>query len=185
MTASSLEVTPGYGARVATMTKGGVHHQAVVAYKERIRKTVVPSVVISAYSDGKLVCGELSFQDVVRFPGDTVSLERVQILLRGDTSVPADLDLILYSAALSVQPVINGNLQMTDAEALAVLGIVRISASDFVQFGSNRIATKDCQGLLLQCISGETGIRAVLIARGALTAKAVDSLALHLTFERS
>jgi hypothetical protein len=185
MTVGSLEVTPGFGTRIATQVKGGAHHQAVAIYKDRARVTVVPNISASAYSDGQLIGGEMSFQNVSRFPGDYVSLENVQILLRGDTSVPADVDLILYPSALATPPENGGALVMTDAEALLVAGIVRISGSEFVMFGNNRLATKACPSIILQCPSAESGIRGVLVARGSIAPKAVDSIAVHLIFERA
>jgi hypothetical protein len=182
---SQMQVTPGFGAAVATELKGNAHHQRVIVHEDAVRTQVIPAVSAAAYSAGKCVGGELLFEGLARFVGDVAKLETVQVILKG-ASTPADLDLVIYPNVLNTPPVNGDDFLLLGEEAADVLAVVSIKAADFRSVGGQMFASVALPvPALLQAAAGTSTLRGALVARGALVPFDTDSLVLTLTARRS
>ena len=180
-----MQVTPGFGASVATELKGNAHHQRVISHQDIVRSQVIPAVSAAQYADGQCVGGELSFSGVVRLAGDVSELAAVEVSLRG-LSTPADLDVVLYPDNLNTAPTNGNNFVLLADEVQSVLGIVRVPASAFSRVGGHYFAKVTPEApLLIEAAGGVSSVRATIVARGPVELAASDSLVIGLVARRS
>lgn len=183
---SSLTVTPGYGASVATEIKGGAHHQHVISHKDIVKASVTPAITANTnYAQNAAIGGELIFQNVARISGDNSMLEYASVIIKGSTA-GKDLSLLLYSDPLVTTPSNNQVLAVVTADISKVLGVIKFKVADFVSFGTHCIATVQVP-LLLKCAADGTSVRGVLFSNSstAVTFPAVDTLDVSLVTSRS
>ena len=178
----SMQVTPGYGTTVATQTKGGAHHQNVIAHADHFRSSVTPPVTAAPYAAGQVVGSEMIFNAITRFAGDYAVVQEIQVLLRGN-SVQSDLDLVLYPAVLETPPVNGAALALTDSEALALQAVIRIPGGAFIPVGGHMMATVQASALV-QSPAGASSVRGALVARGQLVPAAADAVTVSLSVRR-
>jgi hypothetical protein len=180
-----MQVTPGFGASVATELKSNAHHQRVITHGDLVRSQVIPAVSAVTYSDGQCIGGELTFAGVARLAGDVALVESVEIVLR-NLAVPADLDVILYPDNLADTPVNGEMFTLADAEVQAIQGIVRIPASAFTSVdGKHFAAVAPATPLLIEAASGVSSIRGVVVARGAVELPNSGGIIISLVARRS
>ena len=180
----SLQVTPGFGTTVATQVKGSAHHQDVIAHRDSARVTAVPAATPASYTAGQVVGGEMIFPAVARFAGEHAAINGVSVALCGRLSSIADIALVVYQSALTVQPLNGDPLALTSAEASAVQAVVSIGAARFVQVGEHSVANVPMDWVV-QAGPGTSALRAVVVSEGRLVLQDADSLSVTLSVERN
>ena len=182
---STMQVTPGFGASVATEMKGNAHHQRIIAHDDAMRLTVNPAVSAVAYTAGQCLGGEMTFPSAARFVGDSAWLESIQLVLREDSAV-GDIDVVFYQDVLNMVPTNGEALQLLNEEVDNVLCVIRVPAASFVEVGGHKFASaKPSVPTLLQAPAGASSVRAVMVARGAVQPYATDSVVLTATVRRN
>ena len=160
----SMQVTPGFGAFVATREKGNAHHQSVIVHNDCIRTHVIPTVSDAPYQTGQIIGSEMIFNNATRFSNDTAQLLSVQIALSNNTN-PGNLQLVLYRDLLLNQPLDGGALTVEAAELSSILEIIQIKIEDFVSLTGNHIAMiKLPNNSIMHSGMGANSVRGVLIA---------------------
>lgn len=180
-----MQVTPGFGASVATELKGNAHHQRVITHGDLVRSQVIPAVSAVTYSDGQCIGGELTFAGVARLAGDVALVESIEIVLR-NLAVPADLDVVLYPDNLADTPINGEPFKLADAEVQTIQGIVRVPASAFMNVdGKYFAAVVPATPLLIEAASGVSSIRGVVVARGSIELPSAEGIIISLVTRRS
>ena len=180
----SMQVTPGFGAFVATHVKGNSHHQEIIAHFDHKRTFAEPSVTEVQYSPGQLVGGEMVFNNATRFANDTSRLIEASITLRDGTQ-PGSLKLVLYRDILRVQPYNGAMFEVEDGEVTSILAVIDFQAAEFTTFGRHCITTKRFDpGIMLISGDGSNSVRGVLVAANNFTPIADNSVVVGLSVQR-
>lgn len=185
MTTDNLAYTPGLGASVATDYVGGVHVQRVkiqhgadgfasdvsrddplpVTTSSRI-VDVTLSLDTSAYAAGDVLADTQVVSNAMRIINGHGLLSSVIVIDQDDQKQPLDLVFLSANVSLGTE---NAAPSITDANALHVLGIVRVLATDYIDLGGVSVATVAGLTLGLQAASGTSDLYVAALTQGAPT----------------
>lgn len=180
----AFSVTPGFGASVATELKGGTHHQRIIAHDDlKLCQVALALTAGRVYADGQTVGAELLFQNATRFVEDVVQLREVKIV-RTNSDVGVDLDLVFYSQARAVAAIDGAPFLMTATEAPSILAVVPVREAHFRRVGGRCIASVACAELIQGTI-GTAAVRAQLVARSAFSVTSASDLVVSIGVVRS
>jgi hypothetical protein len=90
------------------------------------------------------------------------------VLFDKDDQAAAGIDLVFFSANTSLGTE-NTAPTISDANSENILGIIGLIASDFIDLGGVKVATKTSIGLVIQATTGTRNIYCGLIVRGTPT----------------
>lgn len=137
---------------VATITAGETH-VGEVGTGGRIVE-VTPTVDTSAYTAADLFFDTTAVASAVRVSGGKVVLESITILDEDDNTAAAMTLYVLRSNAS--MGTINGAINVTDANAREIIGVVPVASGDFADTINSRIACVKNIGLVVQPTTGTT-----------------------------
>lgn len=120
----------------------------------------------SAYADGDVMADTQSVANAVRLNAGRAVLHSVTVLDEDDQGGSFDIIFLDANNSLGTE---NSAPNISDANARAILGMVRISAADFIDLGGCRLATRSGIGLVLKAGAGTTTIYLGTVMRGAGT----------------
>jgi len=181
----SMQVTPGYGAAVATSTKGGAHHQHVIVHQDRLRQFVVPAITPNvAYPDNTYLGGEIVIQNATRFPGEATMVESATVFLRNQT-VATDFDVLFFAEPMKVVPSDGVTPFIEPDEVGNLLGVLQVRADKFAPLGAHLVAPVEPSApLIIASGTGVISVRMALVARGEHTYLAADTIGITLNLKR-
>jgi hypothetical protein len=139
---------------------------------------IVPiTVQAAAYATGELVGGKLTIPKAIP-EGVTVGIIRTVVLVdQANQKIAKDL-VIFRSNPSATTFTENGALDVADADALKIVGVIPIAATDYVSFADNAVATVK-PNLAVHADDGST-LYACLVERGAPTYVATTDLQMTL-----
>jgi hypothetical protein len=117
--------------------------------------TMTPTLDTSAYAAGDLLFNSTTIPNAVRANGGTAILQSMTLLDKGDQG--AAMTLIFANAATDFGT-FNSAPNPDDAESETVIGVVRVAEADYIDLGSNRVATLGNLGLLLKAGAATTSL---------------------------
>lgn len=137
--------------------------------------TVTPVIDGNIYAAGDAMGGKLTLTGIVP-KGASVGMIRSIVIVDQDNE-KAPIDVVFFAADPSGTTFTNnGALDVADADALKVAGVVSILAADYVSFADNAVATKQC-ALAVAPADGRT-LYAALVCRATPTYTAATDLQL-------
>lgn len=186
MTTDNLAYTPGLGASVATDYVGGVHVQRVkiqhgadgfasdvsrddplpVTTSSRIVDVTLSLDTSAAYAAGDVLADTQVVSNAMRIINGHGLLSSVIVIDQDDQKQPLDLVFLSANVSLGTE---NAAPSITDANALHVLGIVRVLATDYIDLGGVSVATVAGLTLGLQAASGTSDLYVAALTQGAPT----------------
>lgn len=143
------------------------------------RIQVVPTISTTAYTAKDNVGGLMTFANAVRTSGGSCSLQAVQIVDQDQERVA--IDMALFRASITA-PTDNAIFAPTDAELDDCVGVVNIVSSDYADFSTNSIASK--QNLGLSMTLAGTDLFVALVARTAMTYTSTSDLTVTLVIDQ-
>jgi hypothetical protein len=78
------------------------------------------------------------------------------------------LDLVFLRTNVSLGTE-NSAVAITDADAEEILGVVQVTAGDYLDFGANRVATMPGVGLVLEAGAASTSMYLAAVSKGTGT----------------
>lgn len=124
------------------------------------------SLDTNIYASGDVLAEAQEVASALRVANGEAILESV--ILNDKNDQGQALDLVFLSANVSLGAE-NSAVSISDANADNILGVVQVSAIDWVDLGGCRVATKSNIGLVLTSVSGSTSIYIGAISRGTGT----------------
>jgi hypothetical protein len=129
--------------------------------------TVSPTVDTAIYASGDLMGGKLTLASAARVAGGTGMIHSLTIVDQDNEK--AALDIVFFeSDPTGTTFTDQAALDVADADMLNVVGVVSVSASDYVSFVDNAVATLRNIGLSFKLDSG-TSLFAAIVSRGTPT----------------
>ena len=127
---------------------------------------LVLSLDTSAYASGDVLAETQEIANAVPTPGGATALHSLMVIDKDDQG--QGLDLVFFSADVSLGAE-NAAVSISDADAVAILGIVSVAASDFIDLGGCRVASIKSIGLALRAADASRSIYVAAISRGTGT----------------
>jgi len=132
--------------------------------------TELPAIVFSldtnAYATGDVLAATQALASAFRSADGTGILQSIVLVDKDDQG--AALDLVILKADVSIGTE-NAAVSISDANADSVLGIISVSAGDWIDLGGCRVATLRGLGLVVKAATGTTSLYVALISRGSPT----------------
>lgn len=128
--------------------------------------TITPTVAAEAHSAGDLLFDSTEIAAAVRVNAGTAIVQSITIVDKGDQKAAMTL---VFSNAQTDFGTLGGVPDPDDTEILDVLGTVAVSATDYVDFGANSVATIKNIGLLIKAGAATTSVWLAAIATGTPT----------------
>jgi hypothetical protein len=184
----SIQVTSGAGTSIATVQKGGDHHQRVMHHQTKARVLVTPALAALNYTAGRWMGAELSVAGAFRGapePGRPDSCTLVGLggsLLAGQS--PFDFDLVLLAQEMTTPPSDNAVPVLAAGEAANVIqGIIQVRSGDWqAGVGGMQILVKIPQIPPIFAATGETALRVGMLARSTVSMANAANLSLVFIF---
>jgi hypothetical protein len=126
---------------------------------------VTLSLDTGAYADGDVLADTQSVGNAVRNAAGRAFLQSLVVIDESDQKQGFDLLFLDANNSLGAE---NAAPSIGDAEALAIIGRVPVSAADYYDLGGVAIANLNAIGLMLKAASGRT-LYVAAISRGAGT----------------
>lgn len=115
----------------------------------------------SILADGDVICATAEIPNAVFDSGDASLLTDIIIYDADDQGVALDVVFLRSNVSLGT---VNGAPNISDTNALEIIGTKRIATTDYIDFGGARIATLETK-LILKALTG-TSVYVGLISRG-------------------
>ena len=181
----TFQVTPGYGASIATEVRGNAHHQLVVSHQNLARTQVNPAISASVYGTGVFIGSELTLANATRLAGELSRIKQVQVGLKyGSALVLGAFDIIFYSS-ITTAPVDKAALDLTPSEIANIYGVLSVPTSGYVDIDGCKLSTISTD-IVIQSPSSESSVKAAIVSRSTTFRPAtVDGLYLTVLFERT
>lgn len=128
--------------------------------------TVTLSVDTSAYAAGDVLADTQAVSNAMRIINGHGLLSSVIVIDHDDQKQPLDLVFLSANVPLGTE---NAAPSITDANALHVLGIVRVLATDYIDLGGVSVATVAGLTLGLKAASGTADLHVAALTQGAPT----------------
>ena len=129
-------------------------------------KDIVLTVDTLAYADGDVLAATQVVTNFFRNVNGTSVLQSIVVIDADDQGIPFDLVFMGANVAMGTE---NSPPTITDASASNILGQVKIEATDYIDYGGARVASKTGIGLVLNAMSNTSNIAVAAIIRGAAT----------------
>jgi hypothetical protein len=145
----------------------------------RFVKTIslTPTLDTNAYAVLDSLGGEQTLTDAARVSGGSGIIET--LVLCDKSQNKANLDIVFFESNPAGTYTNNAAVDVTDADILAICGIVEISESDYVEFTDNCAVCLRNLGIAFTA-SGSANLYALIIARSTPT-YAVGDLEMHVS----
>lgn len=158
-----VDMGDGTFAERVSMTGGAgeAHLGSVTGNSSHIDVTLVLDTI--AYADGDLLSDRVVVTNAMRIAAATGVLQSIQLIDEDDQGIA--LNLIFLSADVSLGT-INSAPTITDANGREILGYVTVSASDYIDIGGSKIATKTGVGLIMEPATGTRNLYVAAVIRG-------------------
>jgi hypothetical protein len=127
---------------------------------------VTLSLDTSAYASGDVLAATQEVANAVAANGGKAVLHSVTVLDKDDQGQALDLVFLRTNVSLGTE---NAAVSITDADAEEILGVVQVTASDFLDFGANRVATMPSVGLVLESGAASTSLYLAAVSKGTGT----------------
>lgn len=165
------------GALLERFTRGGETHLGSIGGNTRV-VDVTFSGNAAAYVSGAVIGTTQTITDAMRVNGGTGLLQSIRLLDQDDLALAIDIVLMQNTQSLGTD---NGVVNITDANAIDILGIISVVATDYVDLINSRLSTIRNIDLGVQSAATSRDLFVGLIVRGAGTFTA-NALRLRLTF---
>ena len=141
--------------------------------------TATPVIQAAAYASGDQLGSLVTLSNAMDSTKDTGTVMSVTVIDKAEQS--SDLSILFFSAEPTIASADNAALSITDAEVAAkLLGVVSVSASDYVDIGNQHVAQKTSVGLMLQSAAGSTSLYCLLLCEGTPTYASTSDLVLKI-----
>ena len=124
------------------------------------------SLNTAQYASGNVLADTQELTGVMRANGKTARLESLKITDKDDQGQALDVVFFKTNVSLGTE---NAAVSISDADAVEILGIVQVSAADFIDLGGVRVATVPISPFLLKAAANSTSIYVGAISRGTGT----------------
>ena len=128
---------------------------------------VTLSLDTSAYATGDVLADTQEIAGAVRVNGGSGILQNI-ILNDKDDQTAAAMDIFILSSNVSLGTE-NSAPSITDANGDAILGIIQISAGDWIDLGGCKVAMLRNLGIVVKAASDSTSLYLAVITRGSPT----------------
>lgn len=133
----------------------------------RIVVTVTPTLDTSIYAAGDTLfdvtdCGAISL-----IAGAPVTLESIT-LLDEDDQTAAEIDLVFFDTTTTFGT-LNAAPSISDANARKIVGWVKLAATDFLDVGGSKVASKTAINLVCQTAAADTHLYMAAMTQGTPT----------------
>jgi hypothetical protein len=123
----------------------------------------LPTLDTNVYADGDVLFDSAALANFAELPGEGGILDSIHVLDEDDQGVA--LDLVFLNANVSLGT-FNVTPAITDANARASVGLVKVAAADYIDLGGARIATLRGIGLRMKTAPGLSSLWVAGITRG-------------------
>jgi hypothetical protein len=147
-----------------------------------VTKTVTPVLDAGAYATGEVLFNPIIIPGVLNKFGDRCTLQSVYVLDKAAQGIAFDL---VFLDALVNLGTLNGNADISDVNAAAIIGVLPIVAGDFLAAltgGLSRQGQKNNIAMQLDAASGSRDFYVGAITRGTPTYGAADALTFKFGF---
>lgn len=179
---SAVKVSDGGGSLTVDGTvavSAGEAHLGEVGGKTVIVEAV-PVISTTAYAAGDAVGSTLSFASAVRVSAGSGTVQSVTITDKGAQA--ANLDLLLFTANLSVGPTDNAAAAVPDADFANCVG--KVSLTSHAALSDNSVSFIGNIGLGFSLGSGTT-LYGILVSRGTPTYASISDLRVRLAIQQN
>jgi hypothetical protein len=132
---------------------------------------VVTTCPAAAVHDNDVVADTQEIANAVRVDGGTGVIH--SLVVHDATDSGPELDIIFLQTNEGVGTE-NAAVDMSDAEAREILGIVNIATGDWVDLINGQLATKTSVGLVIKAAAASTSIYVAIVTRDAFTSIAAS-----------
>lgn len=143
--------------------------------------SATPTLDTNAYASGDLMCSITTLSSVFDIGGAVLH----SVVVKDKAAQAGALDIVVIES--STLPgstlTLNAAFNPVDADLDSIIGVVSVTAADYVTWSGNAVATKGNIGLLLAPKSSEKNLYFVLVSKDAKT-YAASSLILDFGFLR-
>ena len=130
----------------------------------------LPAIVFSldtnAYATGDVLAATQALASAFRSTDGTGILQSIVLVDKDDQG--AALDVVILKADVSIGNE-NAAVSISDTDADSVLGVISVSAGDWIDLGGVRVATLTGRGMVVKAATGTTSLYVALISRGSPT----------------
>ncbi len=120
----------------------------------------------NAYAAGDVLSNTVEVPNAVARPGGRALLHSLVVYDLDDQGQGLDVVLLRANVSLGVR---NATPTIGDASVVNVMGIVRVTSSDFVDFGGSRVAVMALVGQMVEAQAGSTSIFLSALSQGTGT----------------
>ena len=118
------------------------------------------------YASGDVLAATQELASAVRVPGGTGVIQSIRLLDKDDNGGALDLVFLQPNVSLGTE---NAAVSISDANADQIIGIVSITAADYVDLVNSQLVTKTNVGLAVEAASGATSLYVGAISRDTKT----------------
>lgn len=133
----------------------------------------------SILADGDIIADTQEVAGAVRLAGGPGLLDSIVLVDKDDQKIAMDLVFLSSNTSLGTE---NSAPNISDANALNVLGIINIATGDYVDLGGVSVATKRSLNLPIEAATGSTSIYVAAITRGGTPTYTAAGLVVRLGF---
>ena len=116
-----------------------------------------------AYADGDVLAATQALAGAGRIEAGAGFIQSVMVLDVDDQGVA--MDIIFMDANVSIGTE-NAAVSIADSDAVAIVGIVNVLASDYVDMINSQVATVTSIGMAYQCAAATTSLYVGVVTRG-------------------
>lgn len=149
---------------IATITAGETHIGEVGGNSSVFPVTF--SLDTSAYASGDVLADSQQMDACLRKTDGTGLLQSVVLNDKDDQGQALDIVILSTSASIGTE---NAAVSISDANADAILAIIPVQASDWIDLGGCRVAHLRNLGVPVKAVSGTDDLYVALISRGTGT----------------
>lgn len=124
------------------------------------------SLDTDAYASGDVLAATQELASAVRVPAGTGVIQSIRLNDKDDNGGALELVFLQSNVSLGTE---NSAVSISDANADQILGIVEVTAADYIDVGGAQIATKTNVGLAIEAASGATSLYIGAISRDTQT----------------
>lgn len=142
----------------------GEAHLGEVGGKSAVKEITLTLDASVGYASGDVLAATQEITDAMRANGGTGVVHSLVVLDRDDQGVAMDIMFLKTNVSVGTE---NAAISITDANADEVLGIVEITAGDFVDLVNSQLVTKTNVGLTVGADTGSKSLFLAALSRGA------------------
>lgn len=161
---ANLTWTSGTSITVTAIATDLPHGEPLQTATKLIALTL--SLNTSQYASGDVLAATQELAAAVRVPAGTGIIQSIQLLDKDDQGGALDLVFLQTNVALGTE---NSAISITDTNAAFIIGIVEITAADYVDLVASQLVTKTNVGLAIEAAAGSTSIYVAAASRDTKT----------------